>query len=143
MEIETIGNFIISKDDIEMARVRDMDGAGDAIRYFVKAGYQVDFNPGNRVEIVNAMPRDKPELEAEQQPSEYMGWKMGEHCYLKWSVLPEASQFKYSSYRNVKGTVTEIRTGRGVRYNLGVRFNSDPELVWLKAGDIDRVPEVD
>lgn len=64
---------------------------------------------------------------------------VGDGVYLAWSQLPEQKRLELSSVRTTKGTVVETRKGRRP---IGVRFNGDPELVWLERVELARVPEV-
>jgi hypothetical protein len=64
---------------------------------------------------------------------------VGDSVYLAWSQLPEKQRLQLSSVRTTKGAVAETRQGRRP---IGVRFNGDPELVWLERVELARVPEV-
>lgn len=64
---------------------------------------------------------------------------VGDGVYLAWSQLPEQKRLELSSVRTTKGTVVETRKGRRP---IGVRFNGDPELVYLERVELARVPEV-
>ncbi len=64
---------------------------------------------------------------------------VGDSVYLAWSQLPEQKRLELSSVRTTKGTVAETRKGRRP---IGVRFNGDPELVYLERIELARVPEV-
>ncbi len=69
-------------------------------------------------------------------------WKKGDKVYLNWLELPDANRVHLSQYRNAVGIVEEFRGGRGVRNTVGVRFNDDPELVWLAPKMCSNSPEV-
>lgn len=64
---------------------------------------------------------------------------VGDGVYLAWSQLPEQKRLELSSVRTTKGVVAETRKGRRP---IGVRFNGDPELVYLERVELARVPEV-
>lgn len=66
-------------------------------------------------------------------------YHVGDSVYLAWSQLPEKQRLQLSSVRTTKGAVAETRQGRRP---VGVRFNGDPELVWLERVELARIPEV-
>jgi len=66
-------------------------------------------------------------------------YAIGDTVYLAWSGIEAKVQARMSQYRMTKGIVVEFQSGFR---SIGVRFNGDPELIWLKRSEISRVPEV-
>lgn len=66
-------------------------------------------------------------------------YAIGDTVYLAWSAMEAKVQSRMSQYRMTKGIVVEFQSGFR---SIGVRFNGDPELIWLKRSEISRVPEV-
>lgn len=66
-------------------------------------------------------------------------YAIGDTVYLAWSEIEAKVQSRMSQYRMTKGIVVEFQSGFR---SIGVRFNGDPELIWLKRSEISRVPEV-
>lgn len=66
-------------------------------------------------------------------------YAIGDTVYLYWSAMEAKVQARMSQYRMTKGIVVEFQSGFR---SIGVRFNGDPELIWLKRSEISRVPEV-
>lgn len=86
--------------------------------------------------VVKPSPKRKAEASA---PVALPMPDVGDGVYLAWSQLAEQKRLELSSVRNTKGTVVETRKGRRP---IGVRFNGDPELVYLERIELARVPEV-
>lgn len=66
-------------------------------------------------------------------------YHIGDTVYLAWSAIEAKHQVRMSQYRMTKGVVAEFQSGFR---SIGVRFNGDPEVIWLKRSELSRVPEV-
>lgn len=66
-------------------------------------------------------------------------YAIGDAVYLAWSELEAKRQVRLSQYRMTKGVVAEFQSGFR---SIGVRFNGDPDVIWLRRRELARVPEV-
>ncbi len=74
--------------------------------------------------------------------TELAGWTLGARAYLAWSNLTDTARVHLSQYRTAPGKVEQFRRGSGVLKSIAVRFNEDPELIWLRPVEIAAAPEV-
>ena len=61
------------------------------------------------------------------------------HVYLAWSKLNDDQRLQWSSYRSKRGVVVETKHAKGT----AVRFNDDPEPIWLAGRLLTGAPEFD
>lgn len=66
-------------------------------------------------------------------------YAIGDAVYLAWSEIEPKHQVRLSQYRMTKGVVAEFQSGFR---SIGVRFNGDPDVIWLRRRELARVPEV-
>jgi hypothetical protein len=67
-------------------------------------------------------------------------WQEGDTGYLAWSMLDDDQRLRLSSHRMTRGEVVAKRPGHN---SVGVRFNGDPEPVWLKPIHLAHAPEAE
>jgi hypothetical protein len=77
------------------------------------------------------------------KPASASEFNEGDHVYLAWSNLNDKLKLEMSQYRMTAGVVEDFRSGLGVQKTIGVRFNSDPELTWLRASELARSAGID
>ena len=69
-------------------------------------------------------------------------WILTDKVYLKWGALASSEIAHLSQYRNAQGIIGDFRGGSGIQKTIGVRFNADPDLTWLRPGELTRTMEV-
>ena len=88
-------------------------------------------------------PYKKAKPESQPEPIDHINdWSLSNKVYLKWDALASSEIAHLSQYRNAQGVIDDFRGGSGVQKTIGVRFNADPELTWLRPGELTRTMEV-
>lgn len=69
-------------------------------------------------------------------------WKEGDKVYINWAALPAYTRVHLSQYRTTQGIVAELRSGKGIRKTVGVRFNDDPISEWFAPDELSHSLEL-
>ena len=65
-------------------------------------------------------------------PTEIDGLKVGETVYLKLDTLSSRQSIELDDYQLAAGRVAELRSGQGIRATIGVTFNGNTHIFWLR-----------
>jgi len=76
-----------------------------------------------------AIKKTEPQAPA---PTEIDGLKVGETVYLKLDTLSSRQSIELDDYQLAAGRVAELRSGQGIRATIGVSFNGNAQVFWLR-----------
>lgn len=154
------GIFIVKRgasDHRELVTIVDDPKTETVVLNFIRAGCHVDFRTGADLPAAPERPRPAIELVSGRVKRQVRGrprgssrqlghipgapkWAVGDSAYLAWSQLDDDQRLWLSKYRNTKAAIVEKRPGYS---STGVRFNGNPDTIWLKPIQLASAPEVD
>ena len=106
------------------------------IRLGWEVGYQDNETPIPSTPEAHQAETQKRRIKHHQQEALPAGETSG-RVYLKWQALSEDQKRELSIYRNKQGIVIEKKPAVGT----AVRFNNDPELIWLPGRCLATYPD--
>lgn len=148
-----MNTYIATLDNQTIGTITDMPEhhslVMDILGAYLQAGASIHLNRNGvtaPVQVIQAAPKTvKPIKKPAKEETRLMpppAWSVGARVFLKWSVIKDIDRVTLSTYRTTPGVVVELRRGTGIQKQVGVRFNEDPELTWLRPAELSGVPEV-